>query len=124
MKLQDILKKIQDTYSFNQIKINKVNQFDSKTSGSINLEGINLVIYSADSNTLVFSAQPQTNTSSTFTGGTVTGLTVDGNITITGNTYTESLSATTINVISLSATTYQNLPFDDLQITLLSQLFS
>jgi hypothetical protein len=110
MKLQDILKRVQDTYSFNQIKIDKVNQFDSKTSGSINLEGINLVIYSADSNTLVFSAQPQTNSSSTFTG-----LTVNGDLTVTGTTSSGIISATTYqnlpNSVNTTGATYSNNTF-------------
>jgi hypothetical protein len=80
-------------YSFNQIQINKADKFDSFITRNINFEGINLSIYSADSNTIVFSAQQQTNSSSTFSGGTVSGAT----------NFTNGLSA---NIIS--ATTYQN----------------
>jgi hypothetical protein len=49
------------------------------------------------------------NSGSTFnaTINTVTGLTVNGNLTVTGNTSLQALTATTI-----SATTYQNLPTD------------
>jgi hypothetical protein len=47
-------------YSFNQIQINKADKFDSFITRNINFEGINLSIYSADSNTIVFSAQQQT----------------------------------------------------------------
>jgi len=42
-----------------------------------------------------------------FTGGTITGLTVNGNLIVTGNTSLQGLTASTI-----SATTYQNLPTD------------
>jgi len=41
-----------------------------------------------------------------FSGGTITGLTINGNLTVTGNTSLQALTATTI-----SATTYSNLPF-------------
>ena len=40
-----------------------------------------------------------------FNGGTITGLTINGTLTVTGNTSLQGLTATTI-----SATTYQNLP--------------
>jgi len=40
-----------------------------------------------------------------FSGGSITGLTINGNLTVTGNTSAKGLTATTI-----SATTYQNLP--------------
>jgi hypothetical protein len=84
-------------YSFNQIQINGVDSFNSFKTRNINFQGINLVIYSGGVNTLVFSAQPQTNSSSTFSGGTVSGAT----------NFTNGLSANTIY-----ATTYQNLPTD------------
>jgi hypothetical protein len=42
-----------------------------------------------------------------FSGGSITGLTINGNLTVTGNTSLQALTATTI-----SATTYQNLPTD------------
>ena len=56
-------------------------------------------------NTFIFT----NNTGGTFNVlfNTVTGLTVNGNLTVTGNTSLQSLTATTI-----SATTYQNLPTD------------
>jgi hypothetical protein len=82
-------------YSFNQIQINGVDSFNSFKTRNINFQGINLVIYSGGGNTIVFSAQPQTNSSSTFSGGTVSGPT----------NFTNGLSANTIY-----ATTYQNLP--------------
>ncbi|CAB4129665.1 hypothetical protein UFOVP117_60 [uncultured Caudovirales phage] len=41
-----------------------------------------------------------------FSGGSITGLTINGNLTVTGNTSLKGLTATTI-----SATTYQNLPY-------------
>jgi hypothetical protein len=82
-------------YSFNQIQINGVDSFNSFKTRNINFQGINLVIYSGGVNTLVFSAQQQTNSSSTFSGGTVSGAT----------NFTGGLTANTI-----SATTYQNLP--------------
>jgi len=117
-------------YSFNQTQINGVDMFNSFKTRNINFQGINLVIYSGGVNTLVFSAQPQTNSSSTFSGGTVSGATnftggLTANIisattyqnlptfsftggTVTGPTnFTNGLSANTI-----SATTYQNLPTD------------
>jgi hypothetical protein len=81
--------------SFNQININNTKQFDSFNNRTINFQGINLSIYSGGVNTLVFSAQPQTNSSSTFSGGTVSGPT----------NFTNGLTANTIY-----ATTYQNLP--------------
>ena len=82
-------------YSFNQIRISGVDVFNSFETRNINFRGINLFIYSGGVNTLVFSAQPQTNSSSTFSGGTVSGAT----------NFTGGLTANTI-----SATTYQNLP--------------
>jgi hypothetical protein len=82
-------------YSFNQIQINGTDSFNSFETRNINFRGINLVIYSGGVNTLVFSAQQQTNSSSTFSGGTVSGAT----------NFTNGLSANTIY-----ATTYQNLP--------------
>ena len=82
-------------YSFNQTQINGVDMFNSFKTRNINFQGINLVIYSGGVNTLVFSAQQQTNSSSTFSGGTVSGAT----------NFTGGLTANTI-----SATTYQNLP--------------
>ena len=85
------------SYSFNQIQINGEDKFNSFDYRNINFQGINLVIYSGGVNTLVFSAQPQTNSSSTFSGGTVSGAT----------NFTNGLSANTIY-----ATTYQNLPTD------------
>jgi len=42
-----------------------------------------------------------------FSGGSITGLTINGNLTVTGNTSLQALTATTI-----SATTYSNLPTD------------
>jgi hypothetical protein len=86
-------------YSFNQTQINGVDMFNSFKTRNINFQGINLVIYSGGVNTLVFSAQPQTNSSSTFSGGTVSGAT----------NFTNGLSANTIY-----ATTYQNLPISSL----------
>ena len=86
-------------YSFNQIQINGVDSFNSFKTRNINFRGINLVIYSGGVNTLVFSAQPQTNSSSTFSGGTVSGAT----------NFTGGLIANTI-----SATTYYNLPVSSL----------
>jgi len=49
-----------------------------------------------------------------FSGGTITGLTINGPLTVTGNTSLQGLTATTI-----SATTYQNLPssFQSVRIT-------
>jgi len=82
-------------YSFNQIQIDGGDKFNSFSQRNINFRGINLVIYSGGVNTLVFSAQPQTNSSSTFSGGTVSGPT----------NFTNGLTANTIY-----ATTYQNLP--------------
>ena len=116
------------SYSFNQIQINGEDKFNSFDYRNINFQGINLSIYSGGVNTLVFSAQPQTNSSSTFSGGTVSGATnFTGGLTantiyattyqnlpsstfsggtVTGPTnFTNGLTATTI-----SATTYQNLP--------------
>ena len=84
-------------YSFNQTQINGVDMFNSFKTRNINFQGINLTIYSGGVNTLVFSAQQQTNSSSTFSGGTVSGAT----------NFTNGLSANTIY-----ATTYQNLPTD------------
>ena len=83
------------SYSFNQIQINGEDKFNSFSQRNINFQGINLVIYSGGVNTLVFSAQAQTNSSSTFSGGTVSGPT----------NFTNGLTANTIY-----ATTYQNLP--------------
>jgi hypothetical protein len=85
--------------SFNQTQINGVDVFNSFKTRNINFQGINLVIYSGGVNTLVFSAQQQTNSSSTFSGGTVSGPT----------NFTNGLSANTIY-----ATTYQNLPINTL----------
>jgi hypothetical protein len=85
------------SYSFNQIQINGEDKFNSFDYRNINFQGINLVIYSGGVNTLVFSAQQQTNSSSTFSGGTVLGAT----------NFTGGLTANTIY-----ATTYQNLPTD------------
>ena len=82
-------------YSFNQIQIDGGDKFNSFSQRNINFRGINLVIYSGGVNTLVFSAQAQTNSSSTFSGGTVSGPT----------NFTNGLTANTIY-----ATTYQNLP--------------
>ena len=84
-------------YSFNQIQINGADSFNSFKTRNINFRGINLVIYSGGVNTLVFSAQPQTNSSSTFSGGTVSGAT----------NFTGGLTANTIY-----SATYQNLPTD------------
>ena len=86
-------------YSFNQTQINGADMFNSFKTRNINFQGINLVIYSGGVNTLVFSAQQQTNSSSTFSGGTVSGPT----------NFTNGLSANTIY-----ATTYQNLPINTL----------
>jgi len=156
-------------YSFNQIQINKVDKFDSFITRNINFEGINLTIYSADSNTIVFSAQPNTssvtsvtsvtesnnvitvskndNTSSSFTIDAVTsGSYSNGTITLSGTgnvngtqitglpTSSSSFTGGTVSgatnftggltANTISATTYENLPFDDLQIALISQVFS
>ena len=46
--------------SFNQIKINNRDNFNSYFDRNLNFEGVNLIIYSGGSNTIVFSAQPQT----------------------------------------------------------------
>lgn len=90
-------------YSFNQIQINRVDNFDSFVTRNINFEGINLSIYSADSNTIVFSAQPQTNSSSTFSGGTVSGATNFTNG-LTANT----ISATTVSAPTITTSSVQN----------------
>jgi hypothetical protein len=86
-------------YSFNQIQINGVDSFNSFKTRNINFQGINLVIYSGGVNTLVFSASSTSSSSSTFSGGTVSGPT----------NFTNGLSANTIY-----ATTYQNLPINTL----------
>jgi len=83
--------------SFNKIQIEGREQFDAFSYRDINFQGINVNIFSADTNTLVFSASPQTSSSSIFTGGTVTGPT----------NFTGGLTSNTI-----SATTYNNLPKD------------
>ena len=130
-------------YSFNQIQIDGGDKFNSFSQRNINFRGINLVIYSGGVNTLVFSAQPQTNSSSTFSGGTVSGPTNFTNgltaNTIYATTYQNLPSSTfsggtvsgATNFIggltanTISATTYQNLPIvDELQSVLLSQVFS
>ena len=84
--------------SFNNIQIDGKEQFDSFYYRNINFQGINLNVFSADTNTLVFSASSPTS-SSTFSGGTVSGPT----------NFTNGLSANTF-----FATTYQNLPVSSL----------
>ena len=46
---------------------------------------------------------------------TLTGLTINGNLTVTGQTTTNSLSANTITASTITATNYENLPFTDNQ---------
>ncbi len=81
--------------SFNKIQIGGKEQFDAFSYRYINFEGININIFSADTNTIIFSALSSSTSSTTFTGGTVSGPT----------NFTNGLTANTI-----SATTYQNLP--------------
>ena len=78
--------------SFNKVQIDGKEQFDAFSYRDINFQGVNLTIFSSDTNTLVFSAS---SSSSTFTGGTVSGPT----------NFTAGLNTNTI-----SATTYYNLP--------------
>jgi len=70
---------------------------------------VNILQGTANGSGTWFSASLIVGGNSAFTGGTVTGPT----------NFTSGLTATTI-----SATTYENLPFDDLQIALISQVFS
>ena len=51
----------------------------------------------------------------TATINTMTGLTINGNLTVTGQTTTNSLSASTLTATTITATDYQNLPFTDNQ---------
>ena len=51
----------------------------------------------------------------TATINSLTGLTINGNLTITGQTTTNSLSASTITATTVTATNYENLPFTDNQ---------
>jgi hypothetical protein len=91
-------------YSFNQIQINGTDSFNSFETRNINFRGINLVIYSGGVNTLVFSAQQQTNSSSTFSGGTVSGAT-----NFTNGLYANIISATTYqNVNAVTGGSYSN----------------
>jgi hypothetical protein len=87
------------SYSFNQTQINGVDMFNSFKTRNINFQGININVFSANSNTIVFSASSTSSSSSTFSGGTVSGPT----------NFTNGLSANTIY-----ATTYQNLPISTL----------
>jgi len=130
------------SFSFNQIQIDGEKKFDSSDNRYLNFRGINLNIYTGDTNTLVFSAQPQTNSSSTFSGGTVSGATNFTNgltaNTIYATTYQNLPSSTFsggtvsgatnftggLTANTISATTYQNLPIDELQSALLAQVFS
>jgi hypothetical protein len=83
---------------FNQINVNNAKQFDSFTSKILNFEGININIYSGQSNTLVFSAQPFSNSTSTSTDS-VTSVT-ESNNTITVNKNDKTSTSFTIDAVT------------------------
>jgi hypothetical protein len=97
---------------------NKVNKSGDTMVGTLYVPTISATTYQnlpIDPNTYVTGYTYNSNTFTirqnngqpnlTSTINSVTGLTVNGNLTVTGNTYLQGLTATTI-----SATTYQNLP--------------
>ena len=84
-------------YSFNQIQINKADKFDSFITRNINFEGINLSIYSADSNTIVFSAQPSSNSGTSVTS--VTSVTESNNV-VTVSKSNNTSSSFTIDAVT------------------------
>jgi len=84
-------------YSFNQIQINKADKFDSFITRNINFEGINLSIYSADSNTIVFSAQPNSNSGTSVTS--VTSVTESNNV-VTVSKSNNTSSSFTIDAVT------------------------
>jgi hypothetical protein len=92
--------------------LNGVATFTNNTGGTFTVSGfitgftdIQVTGYTYQDNTFtIFDSSGNTFTS---TINSVTGLTVNGDLTVTGNTISNGLTATTI-----SATTYQNLPLD------------
>ena len=92
--------------------LNGVATFTNNTGGTFAVSGfitgftdIKVTGFTYQNNT--FSIFDSSGNTFPATINTVTGLTVNGNLTVTGNTYLKGLTATTI-----SATTYQNLPLD------------
>jgi hypothetical protein len=92
--------------------LNGVATFTNNTGGTFNVSGfitgftdIQVTGYTYQDNTFTISDSSGNTFSTTI--DTMTGLTINGNLIVTGNTISNGLTATTI-----SATTYQNLPLD------------
>jgi hypothetical protein len=124
--------------SFNKIQIGGKEQFDAFSYRYINFEGININIFSADTNTIIFSALSSSTSSTTFTGGTVSGATnftngltantisattINSSVALAGNPTTTTQSPGTNNT-TIATTEFVNSAASNDQFILASQIFS